>query len=95
MIKPVGRIVLMSWVDLRMSFGIIDAIRMNKIIRPPTNTKNKLYPIQIEINIFLDIKAMNEHIIISIKIMELGFLQFIMFIAKITIIDIIMKVIAN
>lgn len=75
-----GNTILKNWVDFRMSFGIIDAIRMNRIISPPTNTKNSLNPTHTDKNIFLVIRAMIEDIVINSRIIILGLFQFIKFI---------------
>ena len=68
-----------------MSFGIIDAIKINRIINPPTNTKNNLNPIHADI-VYLDIIiAIIEVKMIKNKIIVLGLFQLIKFIAIIVI----------
>lgn len=66
-----------SWVDFRILLGIIEAIRINKIISPPTNTKNKLNPTHTDIRHLVMLKEIAVVIIIRSKIIILTLFQFI------------------
>lgn len=79
-----------------MSLGIMDAIRMNRIISPPTNTRNNLNPTHTDIIILDVLNAVNEHMMINIRIMDLVLFQFIIFIAmNVSVITIYVVLIAN
>lgn len=71
-----------------MSLGIIEAIKMNKIINPPTNTKNKLNPTHTDSKYFDVFNAITDVTIIKIRIIVLGLFQFIRFKAIIVNIEI-------